>query len=178
MKTLIIIISILFVMSARAQVRLTFHWRQISGPIATIIDHPDSANTLVRELNVPGDYDYELEVCNDFGCRQDTARITVRPEKTLAIDTTSSITIPRPRIKKLEIRWLEKPSEIWLEIKSPRVQTLKMQLYNSLGQMLATAEIPVKHGVNYASLPRPQLHGVYYIRVLSYFENITKKIII
>lgn len=121
---------------------------------------------------------FEFEVCNAFGCGYDTCKVTVHPGDVLSLDTSSRATIVRPEIKKLEIKSLLRGSEIWFEIRSPRVQSLTFQIYDQAGRLLAKAVVNVRTGYNYASLPAPRVHGVYYIRVLSYFENVTQKIMI
>lgn len=164
--------------SARAQIKLTYQWRQVAGPVAAVIEHADSASTLVKELNVPGEYKFEFTACNDFGCSSDTCTVTVLPADVLAIDTTTKVHIERPVIKKLEIAMLDKGGEVWMQIKSPRVQKVTCQLFNSVGQLLATADIQLKTGINYASLPKPRLKGIYIFRFVTYFENVTHKMII
>lgn len=162
-----------FCFASRAQVKFKYHWRQISGPVTVVIEQPDSAETLVTGLNVEGFYDFEFSVTNDFGTGYDTCRVIVLKD-VLAIDTTKPVTITRPEIKKFDVRMIERGSEVWFEIKSPRPQRVKINLYNSLGQVMATAQISVKTGNNYGRLPKPTAPGVYYIQFNTYLENVTK----
>lgn len=178
MKTTLLLPLLLFTFAASAQVHFTYHWRQIAGPVSVQIDNPDSAATWVRELNAPGEYRFEFEVCNEFGCGYDTCTVTVLPSDVLALDTTTRTRITRPIIKKLEIKSLIRGSEILFEIKSPRVQSLNVQIYDATGRLLGRSVVNVRTGYNYVSLPAPRVHGVYYIRVISYFENVTRKIMI
>lgn len=177
MKTTLLLSLLLFTTAASAQVHFTYHWRQIAGPVTVTIVQPDSAKTLVTGLDKEGIYDFEFSATNDWGTGKDTCRVTV-VGSVLSIDTTHEVVITRPEVNKLEVKSFVRDQEIFFQIKSPRVQSLIVQIYDATGRLLAKAVVNVRTGYNYASLPSPRVHGVYYIRVLSYFENVTQKIMI
>lgn len=158
-----------------AQIKFTFGWRQISGPVTVTIVHPDSASTPVTGLDKEGFYDFEFSACNDFGCGYDTCRVTVIGS-VLSLDTTKPYELSRPEFKEFEVALIDKNSLIYFEIKSPRAQTVKVNIFNTAGQMLATADINVRKGYNYGTLPKPRVHGIYIIVFYTYFEKTVKKI--
>lgn len=161
-----------------ARSQFSYLWRQISGPVDVVIQHPDSAKTIVSELNLPGDYLFEFSVTNLFGTGRDTCKVTVLPGEVLSIDTSTRIVLQRPRVTKFEVQMLERASDVLVQIKSPRRQTVKVYLLNMYGQRLAEVSIPVSTGVTIASLPKPRVKGVYVFQFITYFENTSKKILI
>lgn len=179
MRIFMIVSLINMCASVSSQIRFTYHWRQIDGVVETIIETPDSANTIVSGLNAPGEYFYEFSVCNDFGCGLDTMKITVLPEKTLALgEDTISVVIRPPDVKKLEVKAILRDADILLQIRSPRAQKVRVMLFNQLGQALAEVTIPVKKGFNFASLPAPRVKGIYFIWVVGNYQSETLKIMI
>lgn len=175
MKKIFCLIAIFTTLHAFSQQKFKYHWRQISGPINVNIVDPDSATTLVTGLNWQGFYDFEFSVTNDFGTGYDTCRVTVF-KNVLSIPTDSDYAIQRPKIKKLDIKMIEKAGEIYVQIKSPRLQTITCVIYDVAGRALAKSDIKVKEGYNYAKLPKPRVQGVYVIKFLTYFESVTQKV--
>lgn len=176
MKAIITIISVLFFSCASAQ--MTFHWRQIAGPKTALIANPDSATTLVKELYLPGKYEFEFSVTNAFGVGRDSVTITVLPATVLAITPDSTYHITRPEIKKLEIKAIARSGDIFIQIKSPKFQRIECALYDITGRKLAKIDMKINKGINFISIPKPRLNGIYLLRFISYFESVTKKIFI
>lgn len=174
MKTLIVITLTFFSFTCAAQ--LSFHWRQTTGPVQTSIAQPDSANTLVKGLFVPGKYEYELTVSNVFGEDKDSVVITVLPGSVLSINPDEPYQITRPEIKRLEIKAMARASDIFIQIKSPRVQKIECGLFDMYGRKLAKIEMQILKGTNYMIVPKPRINGVYFLRFATYFESITQKI--
>jgi Right handed beta helix region/Secretion system C-terminal sorting domain len=53
-------------------------WSKLSGPASGIIAFPNSANTIIKDLNLPGVYEYSLEVTDNGGLTgTDVIKITV-----------------------------------------------------------------------------------------------------
>lgn len=168
------LLTILF-LSASAQ--FEYKWRQISGPIQAFIENPDSAKTLVTGLVKPGAYDFEFSVTNEFGTGKDTMTVTVFSGP-LAITPDSIYNFTRPEIKKLEIKVIVRASDIYIQIKSPKAQNIKCGLFDMWGRMLAEIDMRVKNGVNYISVPKPQVKGMYIIKFQTYFEKSVQKLFI
>lgn len=173
-------ITILFVLfsSFTVNAQMQFHWRQVSGPVPTVIDNPDSANTIVKQLNLPGNYEYELTVTNAFGEDKDSVTITVLPGTVLAIRPDSLYYITRPEIKKLEIKVMARASDIFIQIKSPRMQEIECGLFDIYGRKLAKIDLKVMKGTNYMTVPKPRTKGLYILKFATYFESRTEKIML
>lgn len=175
-------ITVLLVfVSSCASAQMQFHWRQIGGPLPTDIAFPDSANTLVKGLFVPGEYEYELAVTfpayNDFVAK-DSVIITVLPGTVLALRPDTSYQIQRPEIKELEIKVATNSSSILIQIKSPKFQKIECGLFDMVGRKIAKVDMKVFKGVNYMTVPKPKVKGIYILKFTTYFENVTKKIML
>lgn len=157
--------------------QMKFFWRQYSGPVQTQIINPDSASTEVKGLNKVGIYGFEFTVSNAFGLSKDSCLITVI-NGALDIKHDSVYHIDRPEIKALEIKSIARATDIYIQIKSPRQQTIKCIIYDVVGRPLAQLDIQAKKGVTYATIPKPQIRGVYIIRFITYYESVVQKIFI
>lgn len=179
MRKVATILALICSLSARGQ--MTFHWRQVSGPMDAYIVNPDSSTTVVSGLNLPGKYGFEFSATNLFGTGKDTQYVTVFPPKeVLALDDN-----PRPRVSirpptptKFEVKVLLRGNEILAEIKSPQPQKVTIWLCNVLGQPLTKVDIQVKTGTQVISLPAPRTAGLYVVRFITYFDNKTERIMI
>jgi hypothetical protein len=179
MRSIKAILTISFAISLQSlcSAQTTFHWRQISGPVQTIIVSPDSANTKVTGLNQVGIYGYEFSVTNMFGTASDTCTITA-VAGSLSVKPDSVYHFKRPKIKKLDIKMIARSSDIYVQIKSPKVQQVTCFLLDVLGRKLAKVDMQVNEGTNFISIPKPQISGVYILHFQTYFEVVTQKIII
>lgn len=175
MKIIITILTAFFFSQSHAQMK--FFWRQYSGPVQTQIINPDSASTEVKGLNKVGIYRFEFTVSNAFGLSKDSCLVTVI-NGALDIKHDSVYHIDRPEIKALEIKSIARATDIYIQIKSPRQQTIKCIIYDVVGRPLAQIDIQAKKGVSYATIPKPQVRGVYIIRFITYYENVAQKIFI
>lgn len=174
MKFVFTILTVFIFLQSRAQ--FIYHWKQITGPIQAIIADPDSANTEVSGLNQVGIYQFEFSVTNEFGTGKDTCKITVI-SGALSIQPDSVFHLQRPRIKKLEIKAIARSSDIFIQIKSPRMQTITCVLYDAIGRALAKIDMKVNEGTNYITIPKPHVVGVYIIQFQTYFDVITQKVV-
>lgn len=154
---------------------MSFHWRQISGPVQTDIRNPDSANTQVTGLNVVGIYNYEFAVTNAFGTGLDTCSVTVI-KGALSIQQDSVYHFQRPEIKNLEIKAIVQGDKILLQIKSPKVQQITCFISDMMGRRIAQSDLMVYRGTNILSLPKPRVAGMYVLQFETYFDVITQKI--
>ena len=177
MKRLVFLILLLLPALCFSQ-EFIYKWRQVSGPTETTIINPDSASTVVTGLNIPGEYLFEFSVTNMFGTGKDTCKVTVLPAEVLAIDTTKKPILQRPVVKKFSAKAIVKGDRIYIQVKSPKPQKVKVRLYNMMGQALAEAEIPVKGGENIFTLPKPRIGGVYILRFFNEIVNDTYKFVI
>jgi hypothetical protein len=177
MKAIFTLLFFMIFASAEARIN-SFHWRQISGPVETIILHPDSATTVATGLYIPGKYKFELTVTNEVGEARDTVEITVTLEKVLAIVPEPPHIIRPPEVEKLEIKTIARAGDILIQIKSPRRQTISCGIYDVLGRVIGMTELKVEKGTNLMTVPKPTRPGFYIIRFISYFDNVTQKIII
>ena len=175
MKIFFIILTAFFFSQTNAQMK--FFWRQYSGPVQTTIANPDSASTEVTGLNKVGIYGFEFTVSNEFGLSKDSCLVTVI-KGALDISHDSIYHFERPEIKALEIKSIARATDIYVQIKSPRQQTIKCILYDVVGRPLAQMDIQAKKGVSYITIPKPQIRGVYIIRFITYYENVAQKIFI
>lgn len=171
----LVILSLCLVILSLSKGQNKFFWRQYSGPVQTIILNPDSANTIATGLNLVGIYGYELSVSNEFGLDKDSCLVTVI-NGVLALDNDTAYHIQRPDIKKLEIKMIARTNDIYIQIKSPRLQTIECILCDITGRRLARIEMKVTKGINYMSVPKPQIRGIYILRFSTYYENLTEKI--
>lgn len=164
-------------LSTKGISQMKFHWRQYSGPVQTMIQNPDSPKTLVTGLKKVGIYGYEFSVKNDFGECLDSCTVTVIGG-TLSISRDSIYHLERPKITRLEIKTIVRSNDILLQIKSPGQQQISCMICDITGRGIAKVEMNVKEGVNYVSLPKPRVSGIYILRFITYFEGITKKVFI
>lgn len=155
----------------------TFHWRQYSGPVTTDIKNPDSTTTLVTGLNKVGIYNFEFIVTNPFGESRDSCSVTVT-NGTLSIHPDSVYHFQRPKITKLEIKSIIRTNDIYLQIKSPKPQDMKIIICDVLGRPFAQTEGHLKEGTNYISVPKPRVAGVYILRFITYWDARSQKIFI
>lgn len=176
-KHLFILMLCLFSVFAFAQ-DFVFKWRQISGPVEVTIVNPDSASTLVTGLNIPAEYLFEFSVTNMFGTGKDTCMVTVLPAEVLALDTTKKTILRKPPVKYFSAKALVKGDLIYIQVKSPKPQVVKVMLFNMLGQALAEAKIPVLSGENIFTLPKPRVNGVYILRFYNEIVNENFKLLI
>ena len=175
MKTISTILILFFAISLQAQT--TFHWRQISGPLQTVIAKPDSANTQVTGLNQVGIYGYEFSLTNEFGTGLDTCTVTVI-KGPLNIQPDSVYHFHKPQIKKLDIKMIARASDIYIQVQSPTFQTITCTLYDFMGRRLAKVDMQVNKGTNFISIPKPKIAGLYLVGFQTYFDVLTQKILL
>ena len=175
MRKYFTILLLMFSFCASAQI--TFHWRQLSGPLQTKIINPDSANTLVTGLNQVGIYEFEFSITNEFGTGKDTCSVTVI-SGVLSIQPDSVYHFQRPEIKKLDIKMIVQGNKILIQIKSPKPQQITCFLYDFMGRKLAKIDMTVNKGTNLVSIPKPRIAGIYILSFETYFDVITQKIMI
>lgn len=162
---------------AQTSGKMQFFWRQYSGPVQIHIENPNTDTTMATGFTAVGIYGFEFTVSNEFGLSKDSCLVTVI-KGALSIREDSVYRIQRPEIKALEIKSIVRGSDIYVQIKSPRQQTIKCIIYDVVGRPLAQIDIQAKKGISYATIPKPQVRGVYIIRFMTYYENVSEKIFI
>jgi hypothetical protein len=175
MKIFLTILIPFFAISLQAQT--TYHWRQISGPLQTVISKPDSANTQVTGLSKVGIYGFQFSVTNAFGTSYDTCSITV-VSGDLSVKQDSVYHFHKPQIKKLDIKMIARSNDIYIQIQSPQFQTITCTLYDFMGRKLAKVDMQVSKGTNFISIPKPKIAGLYLVGFQTYFDILTQKILL
>lgn len=100
-------------------------------------------------------------------------------EQVLSIDppVTDTVITKTQKIKTLSVKIIVK-NDIQIEVKSQRIQNVVVTLCDVIGRVIYSSEVNLKPGSNYISIPKPAGTGVYIINFTTYFESLTKKVVI
>lgn len=115
-------------------------WRQISGPAVANIEKPDHDTTLVTNLNIPGDYQFEYSVTDNGGLTaSDTMTVTVHPAVVLPLQLLNFTAKPEAGDNLLQWQTAQEQNTSRFEIESSANGTD----FSRIGKILAAGNSSV-----------------------------------
>lgn len=160
---------------------ITYRWRQLRGPTAKMLT-PDSIMCKLEGLQ-EGLYQYELTVCAAYTvpvevlCAVDSVFINVI-RGVLAINPEPSKP-DRPGIEtKLEFALTTNGGKLRFGIRSPKRIEMYYAVYDIVGRVLVKGTFNLVQGINTHDVPATLTRGIYIVKVGTYFDNITKRIVV